>query len=36
MLQAILFVDDIGLVVKCSDLGEGARQLKHIAGDAMQ
>jgi hypothetical protein len=36
MLQAISFVDDIGLVVECSDLGEGARQLKRIAGDAMR
>jgi hypothetical protein len=36
MLQAISFVDDIGLVVEYSELGEGARQLKRIAGDVMQ
>jgi hypothetical protein len=36
MLQAISFVDDIGLVVECSELGEGARQLERIAGDAMR
>jgi hypothetical protein len=35
-LIAISFVDDIGLVVECSDLGEGARQLERIAGDAMR
>jgi hypothetical protein len=36
MLQAISFVDDIGLVVECGELGEGARQLERIAGDAMR
>jgi hypothetical protein len=36
MLQAISFVDDIGLVVECSELGEGAGQLERIAGDAMR
>jgi hypothetical protein len=34
MLQAISLVDDIGLVVECSEMGEGARQLERIAGDA--
>jgi hypothetical protein len=36
MLQAISFVDDIGLVVECSELGEGAGQLERIAGDAVR
>jgi hypothetical protein len=36
MLQAISFVDDMGLVVECSELGEGTRQLERIAGDAMR
>jgi hypothetical protein len=36
MLQAISFVDDIGLVVECSEMGEGARQLECIAGDAIR
>jgi hypothetical protein len=36
MLQAISFVDDIGLVVEYSELGEGARQLKRIASDAIR
>ena len=36
MLQAISFVDDIGLVVECSELGEGARQLERIASDAIR
>jgi hypothetical protein len=35
-LQAISFVDDIGLVVECSELGKGAGQLERIAGDAMR
>ena len=36
ILQAISFVDDIGLVVECSELGEGAGQLERIAGGAMR
>lgn len=36
MLQAISFVDDIRLVVECSELGEGARQLERIVGDAVR
>jgi hypothetical protein len=35
-LQAISFVDDIGLVVECNDLEEGTRRLEHIARDAIQ
>jgi hypothetical protein len=36
MLQAISLVDDIGLVVECSELGEGARQLERIASDVIR
>ena len=36
MLQAISFVDDIGLVVECSELGKWAGQLERIARDAMR
>ena len=36
MLQAISFVDDIGLVTECEDLEEGTRKLEHIARDAIQ
>jgi hypothetical protein len=35
-LQAISFVDDIGLLVGCDELEEGTRQLERIARDAMQ
>ena len=35
-LQAISFVDDIGLVIECDGLEDGARQLERIAKDAMQ
>lgn len=35
-LQAISFVDDIGLVTECDDVEEGARKLEHIARDAIQ
>ena len=35
-LQAISFVDDIGLVVECDELEEGAEHLKRIAEDTMQ
>jgi retron-type reverse transcriptase len=30
-LQAISFVDDIGLVIECDELEEGATRLAHIA-----
>jgi hypothetical protein len=36
MLQATSFVDDIGLVIECSEVEEGARQLERIATDAIQ
>lgn len=36
MLQAISFVDDIGLVTECEDLEEGIRKLEHIARDTIQ
>lgn len=35
-LQAISFVDDIGLVTECDDVEEGTSKLEHIAGDAIQ
>jgi hypothetical protein len=35
-LQAISFVDDIGLVVECDELDEGTRRLERIAKDTMQ
>lgn len=35
-LQAISFVDDIGLVVECDELEEGTRRLERIASDTMQ
>ena len=35
-LQAISFVDDIGLVVECGEVEDGARQLERIAIDAIQ
>ena len=35
-LQAISFVDDIGLVLECNDLEEGTWRLEHIARDAIQ
>ena len=35
-LQAISFVDDIGLVIECDDLEGGTRQLERIAKDTMQ
>jgi hypothetical protein len=34
-LQAISFVNDIGLVLECNDLEEGTRRLEHIARDAI-
>jgi hypothetical protein len=36
MLQTISFVDDIGLVVECDELGRGTMQLECIATDAMR
>lgn len=35
-LQAISFVDDVGLVAECHELDDGTRQLEAIAKDAMQ
>ncbi|KAI7710683.1 hypothetical protein KC353_g9519, partial [Hortaea werneckii] len=35
-LEAISFVDDVGLVLKCSKLGEGARALESIAQHAVE
>jgi hypothetical protein len=35
-LQAISFVDDIGLVIECDDLEGGTRQLEHVAKDTMR
>jgi hypothetical protein len=35
-LQAISFVDDIGLVIECDELEEGATRVAHIARDTMQ
>ncbi|GAB7336400.1 hypothetical protein MBLNU13_g09118t2 [Cladosporium sp. NU13] len=35
-LQAISFVDDIGLVIECDGLEDGTRQLECIAKDTMQ
>jgi hypothetical protein len=35
-LQAISFVDNIGLVVECDELEEGAKHLERIAEDTMQ
>jgi hypothetical protein len=35
-LQAISFVDDVGLVIECDELEEGATRLSHIARDTMQ
>jgi hypothetical protein len=35
-LQAISFVDDIGLLVECDELEEGTRQLERIAKDTIQ
>jgi retron-type reverse transcriptase len=35
-LQAISFVDDIGLVVECDELEEGTKHLECIARDTMQ
>lgn len=35
-LQAISFVDDIGLVIECSELEEGTTRLERIARDTMQ
>jgi hypothetical protein len=35
-LQAISFVDDIGLVIECDELEEGTTRLKRIARDTMQ
>ncbi|GAB7352371.1 hypothetical protein MBLNU459_g2808t1 [Dothideomycetes sp. NU459] len=35
-LQAISFVDDIGLVIECDELEDGATQLERIARDTMQ
>lgn len=35
-LEAISFVDDIGLVLKCNKLGEGARELESIAQHAVE
>jgi hypothetical protein len=35
-LQAISFVDDIGLVVECDELEEGVKHLERIAVDTMQ
>lgn len=36
MLQAISFVDDIGLLVDCEDLEEGTKQLERIARDTIR
>ena len=35
-LQAISFVDDVGLVTECHELDDGTRQLEAIARDAIQ
>jgi hypothetical protein len=35
-LQAISFVDDVGLVMEWDDLRESTRKLEHIARDAIQ
>lgn len=35
-LQAISFVDDVGLVTECHNLGDGTMQLEAIARDAIQ
>ncbi|GAB7336743.1 hypothetical protein MBLNU13_g10839t1 [Cladosporium sp. NU13] len=35
-LQAISFVDDIGLVIECDELEDGATRLERIARDTMQ
>lgn len=35
-LQAISFVDDIGLVIECNELEEGTTRLERIARDTMQ
>jgi hypothetical protein len=35
-LQAISFVDDIGLVIECDELEKGTARLERIARDAMQ
>jgi hypothetical protein len=35
-LQAVSFVDDIGLVIECDELEEGATRLARIARDTMQ
>lgn len=35
-LQAISFVEDIGLVTECDDVEEGTRKLEHIARNAIQ
>jgi hypothetical protein len=36
MLQTISFVDDVGLVVECSELEEGIQQLECVARKALQ
>jgi hypothetical protein len=36
ILQAISFVDDIGLVIECDELEEGTTRLAHIARGTMQ
>jgi hypothetical protein len=36
MLQTIPFVDDIGLVVECCEVGDCTRQLECIARDAIR
>jgi len=36
MLQAISFVDDVGLVIECHNLSDGTMQLEAIAMDAIQ
>ena len=35
-LQAISFVDDVGLVIECDELEDGTRQLERIATDTMR
>lgn len=36
ILQTVSFVDDIGLLVECHDIGKGPRQLERIAKDTMK
>jgi hypothetical protein len=35
-LQAISFVDDIGLVIECDELGESTTRLERIASETME